>query len=118
MSEWFIHNDEIWVLAEKVKPDGSRIIFESGKDRPNLTTTEVNGELGLLIFSTREWAEKFLRDSGLQDMEPVKLDYLLTWLRELKGLFPKLTYLVLEPIGGHINVKIAPIEDILRNHPS
>jgi hypothetical protein len=118
MSKWTIHNDEVWVIAEKVSPNGSRVIFEFGRDRPNLQVKEVDGELGLLIFSTQEWAEKYVRDSELQDVEPVKMDHFLTWLRMLASRFPRLTCLILEPIGGYANVRTTSIAELLRNNPT
>jgi hypothetical protein len=114
MSQWIIHNKEVWVLAEKVRSDGTRITHEPGKDLPNFCTMKIQDGFGLLIFGTPEWAEKYVRDVGIQHLEPVKMDSSSTWIYVLKEQFPKLTHLILDPIGGHLNVKTALIDEVLR----
>ncbi|SRR5579875_3146886 len=118
MISWEINNADSWLIAPKPAPSGERILFEPGKARPYLLCPEVNGKLGLAVFSTKEWAEKHIQDAGLLDMEPFQPDYLSILVRLLSDLFPKLTYLILDPIGGHRNVRIAPIADFLKNNPA
>lgn len=116
MSSWTISNDDTWIIAEKPRPNGERIMFEFGKDRPYLQCLEVNGKLGLAVFSTKEWAEKYIQDSGLQDKEPIQPDALTILIQLLSERFPKLTYLVVDPIGEYINVRITSIADFLKKH--
>jgi hypothetical protein len=112
MSTWTITDDTVWVLAPKDKVHkGERQVCD--KESHYLVTQEVPGRgLGLLIFTDQEWAEEYISDANRQDMDILKMrDFLLTVSRYAEQ-FPQLTCLILDPMSGSTNVRIASIESL------
>jgi hypothetical protein len=115
--KWIFDVRSFWVIAEK---EGLSEDWGWGKDLTDpasVLTTETNGVIDLPAFSNLEWAEKYIRDGDLQEVEPVLFGESVVraagFLQCMVGR--GVAHMILDPIWGHKNVRVILVKDLLRD---
>jgi hypothetical protein len=109
---WDINLRSVWVLALKGGIVGVHC-------SPDCVVRVDDSHIGRFFsaFSDREWAEKYIRDGGCVDIQPVsfggsivRLAGFVVWADEID----KVKNIVWDPICGHRNVRIVSVADFRR----